>query len=70
HITGVETLPGTVVYIYDRYGKLLTALNSNDKGWNGYYNGNLMPASDYWFVANVKKNNIEFQVKGHFALRL
>ncbi|MGB3606507.1 choice-of-anchor L domain-containing protein [Psychroserpens sp.] len=70
HITGVETLTGTVVYIYDRYGKLLTALDSNDKGWNGYYNGNLMPASDYWFVANVKKNNIEFQVKGHFALRL
>ncbi len=70
HITGVETLPGTIVYIYDRFGKLLTVLNSNDKGWDGRYNGNVMPASDYWFVADVKKGNIQFQVKGHFALRL
>jgi len=28
-----------------------------------------MPASDYWFVANVQKGNTKFQVKGHFALR-
>lgn len=70
HITGVETLPGTTVHIYNRYGKLLTVLDSSDKGWNGRYNGNLMPASDYWFVANVKKGSIEFQVKGHFSLRL
>lgn len=70
HITGVETLPGTFVYIYDRYGKLLTVLDSNHKGWDGRYNGNVMPASDYWFVADVKKGSIQFQVKGHFALRL
>jgi len=70
HITGVETLTGTVVYIYDRYGKLLTTLDSQSKGWDGYYNGNLMRANDYWFVANVKKGSIEFQVKGHFSLRL
>ena len=70
HITGVETLTGTMVYIYDRYGKLLKTLDSNDKGWDGFYNGNLMPASDYWFVADVKKDNIAFQVKGHFSLRL
>lgn len=70
HITGVETLSGTIVYIYDRYGKLLTTLDSQSKGWDGYYNGNLMPASDYWFVADVKKGNIAFQVKGHFTLRL
>ena len=70
HITGVETLTGTIVYIYDRYGKLLTTLDSNSKGWDGYYNGHLMRANDYWFVADVKKGNIEFQVKGHFALRL
>ncbi len=70
HITGVETLTGTVVYIYDRYGKLLKTLDSNDKGWDGFYNGHLMAANDYWFVADVRKNNITFQVKGHFSLRL
>jgi len=70
HITGVETLTGTKVYIYDRYGKLLQTLDSDDKGWDGLYNGNMMPATDYWFVADVKKGNIQFQVKGHFSLRL
>ncbi|WP_298904214.1 T9SS type B sorting domain-containing protein [uncultured Psychroserpens sp.] len=70
HITGVETLTGTIVYIYDRYGKLLKTLDSNSRGWDGQYNGHLMPANDYWFVANVKKDNISFQVKGHFSLRL
>jgi len=70
HITGVEQLPGTVVNIYDRYGKHLASLTSTSTGWDGRYNGNLMPATDYWFVADVKKDGIEFQVKGHFALRL
>jgi len=69
HITGVETLPGTIIYIYDRYGKLLTQLTSSSDGWNGRYNGNLMPSSDYWFLAKVRKGSIAFDVKGHFALR-
>ncbi|AXO81523.1 gliding motility-associated C-terminal domain-containing protein [Olleya aquimaris] len=70
HITGVNQLEGTVVNIYDRYGKLLKTLNHSSMGWDGRYNGNLMPSSDYWFVADVKKGAVEFQVKGHFALKL
>ncbi len=69
HITGVETLPGTIIYIFDRYGKLVKTLTSESPGWNGYYNGNLMPASDYWFVAKVKRGLESFEVKGHFTLR-
>jgi gliding motility-associated-like protein len=69
HIAGVETLPGTIVYIYDRYGKLLKQLSYNSQGWDGTFNGALMPATDYWFLADVKKDNIEFKVKGHFALK-
>jgi gliding motility-associated-like protein len=69
HIAGVETLPGTIVYIYDRFGKLLKQLSWNSKGWDGTFNGAMMPATDYWFLADVKKDNIEFKVKGHFALK-
>jgi gliding motility-associated-like protein len=69
HVTGVETLPGTIIYIYDRYGKQITFLTSTSKGWDGKYNGNNMPATDYWFVANVKGGGYDFQAKGHFALR-
>ena len=69
HITGVHTLPGTVIYIYDRYGKQLAYLTSTSQGWDGTHNGQKMPSSDYWFVADVKKDNTSFQLKGHFALK-
>lgn len=69
HIIGIETLPGTVITIFNRYGKLLTQLNSNSPGWDGRYNGEKMPTSDYWFVADVQRGSIAFQVKGHFTLK-
>ena len=69
HIIGIETLPGTNINIFDRYGKFLKQLNSNSPGWDGYYNGTKMPSSDYWFVADVVRGSISFQVKGHFTLR-
>lgn len=69
HITGVETLPGTVVYIFDRYGKLLKTLTSSSQGWDGTYNNQLMPTNDYWFLADVVRGDIKFQAKGHFTLK-
>lgn len=69
HISGVETLSGTTIYIYDRYGKQMTYLTATSEGWDGTYNGQRMPANDYWFVADVVKDDLSFQVKGHFALR-
>ncbi|WP_339917578.1 choice-of-anchor L domain-containing protein [Yeosuana marina] len=69
HIIGIEQLPGTVVYIYDRYGKLLKTLTSSSPGWDGTFNGHNMPSDDYWFVAKVKKDGLSFDLRGHFALK-
>ncbi len=69
HISGVETLPGTIVYIFDRYGKLLKTLSHTSNGWDGTYNGSLMSVSDYWYLTKVVKNGQEFEVKGHFTLK-
>ncbi|MBJ7879361.1 T9SS type B sorting domain-containing protein [Gelidibacter salicanalis] len=69
HITGVKTLPGTIVLIYDRYGKQLAQLTSTSPGWDGTFNGHKMPSTDYWFVADVKKDGTTFQLTGHFALK-
>ncbi len=69
HITGINQLPGSIVYIFDRYGKLLKTIDHNSHGWDGTYNGSVMPANDYWFLAKIVKGNIKFDVKGHFALR-
>lgn len=54
------------VFIYDRYGKLLTYFPSNSSGWDGTYNGNLMLATDYWFVVNRQDGRT---LRGHFTLK-
>ncbi|OYX26314.1 MAG: hypothetical protein B7Z06_05860 [Flavobacteriales bacterium 32-35-8] len=69
HVVDFTQLPGTVVYIYDRYGKLLKTLPHTSLGWDGTYNGANMPADDYWFVANIVQQGNSFTIKGHFALK-
>ncbi|MEL0457078.1 choice-of-anchor L domain-containing protein [Flavobacteriaceae bacterium SZ-1-7] len=69
HIVGVNQLPGTLVYIYNRHGKLLKNLAHTSPGWDGTFNGQNMPSDDYWFVAEVLQNGETFEIKGHFALK-
>ena len=69
NIIGIETLPGSVIYIFDRYGKLLVNLNHDSGGWDGTYRGYEMPSNDYWFLAKIKTPSEEFEYKGHFALK-
>ena len=69
HIVGANQLPGTVVYIYNRHGKLLKTLPHYSEGWDGTYNGENMPSDDYWFSADIVQNGETFNIKGHFALK-
>lgn len=69
HIVGIDQIPGTVVYIYNRHGKLLKTLPHTSVGWDGTFNGQKMPSDDYWFVAKVIQNGETFDLKGHFALK-
>lgn len=57
--------PGIIVYIFDRYGKQITSFKGNTSGWDGTYNGNKLPASDYWFVVHRSDGK---EYKGHFAM--
>ena len=57
--------PNMLLYIFDRYGKLLTQVNPKGNGWDGNYNGRPIPADDYWFTIVLENNRI---IKGHFAL--
>ncbi|WP_298497249.1 T9SS type B sorting domain-containing protein [uncultured Algibacter sp.] len=69
HIVGADQLPGTVVYIYNRYGKLMKMLPYNSAGWDGTYNGQNMPSDDYWFSADIIQNGESFNIRGHFTLK-
>lgn len=65
HIHGIEAFPDLKVFIFDRYGKLLTQLSSFDLGWDGFYNNEKMMPSDYWFKADLGNGRI---FSGHFSL--
>ncbi len=58
--------PNLKIVIYDRYGKAITSFDANSKGWDGTYSGQLMFATDYWFVVYRQDGRIH---KGHFALK-
>jgi gliding motility-associated-like protein len=49
NISALRNQPDAVIYIFDRYGKLLFECNPPLAGWDGFYQGRLMPAQDYWF---------------------
>jgi gliding motility-associated-like protein len=52
--------------IFDRFGKLLYVLDYKSNGWDGTYNGNPLPSSDYWFKAHFKNGRT---YRGHFTLK-
>ncbi|GMN07104.1 hypothetical protein MTsPCn5_24930 [Croceitalea sp. MTPC5] len=67
----VSNLAGTgttTIYIFDRYGRLLKKLDPNsESSWDGLFNGNPMPSSDYWFQYVNQDTGRMFT--GHFSLK-
>jgi gliding motility-associated-like protein len=57
------------VYIFDRFGKLITEIGLYSEGWNGTFNGKFLPATDYWFSVELVdlQGNVRVK-KGHFSL--
>ena len=64
-IKGAGLQPNSKIEIYNRYGKLLLEINADQKGWDGNYRGNPMPANDYWFKASLQDGRTVFD---HFTL--
>lgn len=58
----------TKLYVFDRYGKLLKQIRQNEIGWDGTYNGQKLPATDYWFVLEYEECGIQKTFKSHFSL--
>ena len=70
NIVGLVGQPGAKIFIFDRYGKLLKQISSTGAGWDGTYNGNLMPSDDYWFTIDYADDNgVMKQFKAHFAMK-
>jgi gliding motility-associated-like protein len=57
------------ISIFNRYGKLITQIDPRGEGWDGTFNGKLLPSTDYWFSVELIDDlgNIRIK-KGHFSL--
>ncbi|OMP30407.1 T9SS type B sorting domain-containing protein [Mangrovimonas sp. DI 80] len=56
----------SVIYIYNRYGKLLKQLSPLGSGWDGTLNGKPLPTSDYWFSVSLEDGRT---YTSHFTLK-
>ncbi|MEX6625993.1 choice-of-anchor L domain-containing protein [Tenacibaculum salmonis] len=61
--------PSSNITIVNRYGKIVAIIAIDDQGWNGYYNGKILPSSDYWFkIELIDRKGKAHQHQGHFSL--
>jgi gliding motility-associated-like protein len=66
-IDGLEGLPESIIYIYDRFGKLLKKYGSNDPPWNGEYLNQPVPSDDYWYVIHLLP--VDKYIRGNVTLK-
>ncbi|WP_243878660.1 T9SS type B sorting domain-containing protein [Winogradskyella pelagia] len=71
NIVGLAGQPNAKIYIFDRYGKLIKQLSPGGSGWDGTFNGNRMPTSDYWFTLAYDEplTGQRKELNAHFTLK-
>jgi len=68
NVKGISDLvqPGTLVLVFNRYGKLIKELDPTSSGWDGTFVGQNLPADDYWFRILLEDGR---EFKSHFTLK-
>lgn len=61
----IYSFPDARVTIFDRYGKLIKSYWGKDQGWDGTFNGENLPSTDYWFVLQFDNGR---KISGHFSM--
>lgn len=57
------------IFIYNRFGVLIYVLSPTSKGWDGTYNGTILPSNSYWFKTSLTdKNGLTVEKSGSFSL--
>ncbi|WP_396159531.1 choice-of-anchor L domain-containing protein [Flavobacterium sp.] len=59
-------LENSKIYIFDRFGKLIKELNKINSSWDGTFDNQMLPSTDYWFIIEVSNGK---KIKGHFSLK-
>ncbi len=68
-LTGFDLFSKYNVHIFDRYGKFLKELSTDNDYWDGIYNGRPLPSDDYWFTISYVENSQPKVFRSHFSLK-
>jgi len=55
-----------VIHIFNRFGQLMKQISAVSPGWDGTFNGKLLPADDYWYFIQLENGR---SARGHFTLK-
>ena len=55
----------SIIFIFDRFGRLLKQLSPSEDGWDGTFDGIFMPSNDYWYRVELDDGRVK---KGNFSL--
>jgi len=70
NVSSLSTIePNAEIFIFDRYAKLLKQITPGGAGWDGTYNGQNMPANDYWFTIRYNEDGVQKMFRAHFTLQ-
>lgn len=69
NIKALQDQSKSVIYVYDRYGKMMTQLKPDGYGWDGTVSGQTMPSDDYWFTITYVEDDVEKEFKSHFSIK-
>ncbi len=58
-----------IISIFDRYGKLIKQISPIGSGWDGTYNNEELPSTDYWFTVDFTYYGDKKQFKANFSLK-
>ncbi len=67
YLKGMEFYPNSSMSIFNRYGKLIKQIVPSNPFWDGTFEGEKLPANDYWYVLKIDESTPER--KGHFSLK-
>jgi gliding motility-associated-like protein len=62
---GIEAYPDAKIRVFDRYGQVLFETTGANPAWDGRFNGQILPTTDYWYRILLED---EGQLIGHFTL--
>ncbi|MGX7667683.1 choice-of-anchor L domain-containing protein [Flavobacterium pedocola] len=69
NIKSLDDQPESYINIYDRFGKFLKQISPLGQGWDGTYNGEKLPSTDYWFQVFYTLNGQTKEFKAHFSMK-